>query len=202
MATSLPTTSVTLLDGLRQSPHDEVRWTRFVSLYGPVVYRLAKRKGLSREEAENVSQNFFLKMVRELPKFKYDRERGRFRSWVCTVALNEVRRFWREHRRAEILMEDVPEPVPDDQHDTAWWQSAESVRVLQLAMEDWRKESDERSFGVFRLLAIEQRSGEEVAGMFTMTRNQVYGIKFRKLARLRVIAENIAAEIGDQCDEQ
>lgn len=197
-----PTTSPTLLSRLR-NPSDNDAWAQFVSLYGPLVYRLAKKKGLQRDDADNLAQQFFLRMVKELPRFTYDPRRGRFRAWVFTVALNEVRHFlsagaasgrreavYRDRREEEVVQRDDP----GEEALREWWGSAEATRMLQIALDRLSASADPDHVAIFTRLVFGDSPADPVAAEFGLNRNQVYGIKFRLLRRLREIAQALREE--------
>ncbi len=189
-----PSTSLTRIERLRE--WNEQAWREFVMLYGPIAYRLAKKKGFDRERAEEIVQRVCYRMVQWLPRFRYDPERGGFRKAVLTFALNEIRQY----QRAEIRetdkrrkYQDVPDggaaEAPEDAAAETWWNSAETVRLLQLACEELKQEVKPRDYEVFEALVFKQRKPTEVAADYGITRNLVDGIKFRMLKRLRAIAQ-------------
>lgn len=197
-----PTTSLTLLSRLR-NPSDNDAWTQFVSLYGPLVYRLARKKGLQREDADNLVQQFFFRMLNELPRFTYNPQRGRFRGWVFTVAMNEVRHVLAAGaaagRRVAAYRErrEVPDSTRDDPDFAAlreWWGSVEATRMLQIAVDRLAAEVPADQFAIFMRLVFEDSPADPVASDFGLNRNQVYGIKFRLLRRLREIAQALREE--------
>ena len=93
----MTTTSTSLLIRLRQ-PTDRAAWSRFVRLYGPLIYKWAQSTGLLASDAADLVQDVMTLLVRKLPEFHYDRSRS-FRSWLKTVTLNK----WREKCRKRSL---------------------------------------------------------------------------------------------------
>ena len=76
--------------------------------YGDAVFRLAWSCTGSRQDAEDVTQTVFLKVLERRP----DLEPGKERAWLFRVAVNECRSLWRrlKLRRTEPL-EEALEPV-------------------------------------------------------------------------------------------
>ena len=70
---------------------------RLVARYGPSVYRLAYARTGSKEDAEDVMQETFLRLVRAAPEFR-DEEHGK--AWLLRVATHcaadEFRMPWRK----------------------------------------------------------------------------------------------------------
>ena len=47
-------------------PRDEEAWREFVTIYRPVVYRLARRRGLQHEDAEDLAQQVMISVRRAI----------------------------------------------------------------------------------------------------------------------------------------
>src|SRR5262245_37418845 len=93
-----PATRVTLLDRLRD-PRDEQAWGEFVALYGPLLFRFARRRLPQDEDAADVTQE----VLRAVAAGKYRRPEGRFQKWLVTVLLNRIRDFHAARaRRGEV----------------------------------------------------------------------------------------------------
>ena len=73
---------------------------RLVRLHGQAVYRLAYARTGSREDAEDVTQETFLRLVRTGPEFQ---DEEHCRAWLFRVALNCAgdlfRSAWRRRKR-------------------------------------------------------------------------------------------------------
>src|SRR4051812_24054851 len=83
-----PATRLTLLERLRD-PQDQSAWTEFVSLYGPLLFRFARRRLNQDEDAADVLQE----VLGAVLGGKYERPRGRFQKWLVTILLNKIRDF-------------------------------------------------------------------------------------------------------------
>ena len=85
-------TSTTLLRQLRDNPLDGAAWDRFVERYGLLVYRWCRHWGLQEADADDVSQNVLVELLRQMRSFTYDPS-GSFRAWLRTVAYRGWCRF-------------------------------------------------------------------------------------------------------------
>src|SRR5262245_37532045 len=101
----LPTTRVNLLSLLRREPFDQAGWDEFVERYGRHIYRWCRQWKLQDADAEDVTQEILVKLVRSLPGFAYDPSRS-FRGWLRTVAHHTWRDFQDSRRRAQPVGED------------------------------------------------------------------------------------------------
>lgn len=116
--TTLPSTSVTLVNGLRQPENREQyeqAWARFHKRYSPVIdgwFRSDRR--LSAEVAADLSQEFHVRLVETVREFEYDCG-SCFRAWLRVCVKNHLINFFRDRKEALSL--------PDGGE---WIQAAES----------------------------------------------------------------------------
>lgn len=82
-----------------------------VARHTQAVYRLAYARTGSREDAEDVTQETFLRLVRAAPEFA---DEDHCRAWLLRVAMNCAgdlfRSAWRRHTRPLEEAEQVPAP--------------------------------------------------------------------------------------------
>ena len=75
-----------------------------VNRHMPVVWRVAFRLLKDRQEAEDVTQETFLRAWKMLPDWE---DRAKFSTWACTVAVNLCRD--RLKKKKPVLMDELPE---------------------------------------------------------------------------------------------
>lgn len=188
----LTTTNTVLLEGL-QDPGNESIWREFDARYRPVVQAFARRLGLDDADAADAAQDTLLDFVQGYRAGKYDRDRGRLRSWIFGIARHRVADVRRQsHRRREAQGESVIQRLPDEgDHDRIWeeeWRNA----IIRQAMTELRTTTkiNPKTIRAFELVAFGQRPPAEVAEELDMTVNDVYVARSRVLERLqRIIAE-------------
>ena len=85
---------------------------RLVEAHGQAVYRLAYARTGSREDAEDITQETFLRLVRAAPAF---RDEAHCRAWLLHVAMNCTRSLFRRpwHRRDLPLEEAANAAAPE-----------------------------------------------------------------------------------------
>lgn len=88
----------------RAAAGDRLAQSALVSRHMPVVWRVAFRMLGDRQEAEDVTQETFLRAWKMLPDWE---GRAKFSTWACTVAVNLCRD--RMRKKAPVLMEALPE---------------------------------------------------------------------------------------------
>lgn len=193
-------TRTSLLRRLREGD-DGVSWEEFCDAYGRVLHAVAAKSGLSSADAEDVVQETLLTVVRKIRDFDYDREKGRFKSWLLTITRNRVIDRLRQRRREQRFEaggregEDGPEgaaleeladeaqPTMDEVFELEWKRG-----LYEAARERIRGRVAARQFQIFDLSVTREWSVEKVVEALGVTANQVY------LARHRV-GEAISVEV-------
>ena len=183
--TSSTATPASLLERLREPEKNASDWARFVELYSPLLYHWARRLGLSQQDAGDLVQDVFVTLVRKLPDFAYDRNKG-FRGWLWTVTLNKFRE---EHRRRKLPVAKDGEAFiqsqteSDDNRRTveAEYNQFIAARALKILETDFQP----KTWKVFWEHVANSRPAGEVAAEFGVSVGSVYAAKVRVLTRLR-----------------
>ena len=72
-----PETRHSLIQRL-QDPGDNAAWEEFSSIYRPIIVRIALRKQLQFEDAEDLAQQVLVSVLKNISKWKSDPTRARF----------------------------------------------------------------------------------------------------------------------------
>ena len=64
---------------------DEIGWEEFYSNYAPLIWIRGGDLLLCKEEKQDLIQDVMLCMFTKAGKFKYDRDKGRFRDYMRTI---------------------------------------------------------------------------------------------------------------------
>src|SRR5579862_7072717 len=86
-----------LLSRLRNL-QDQEGWREFFEMYWRLIYRVAREAGLTDVESQEVVQTTFIYLARRMPNFRYDRERGAFKSWLRVVARSRINVYCRREK--------------------------------------------------------------------------------------------------------
>jgi RNA polymerase sigma-70 factor (ECF subfamily) len=169
---------------------DAEAWRQFVELYAPLVYGLARKRGLQDADAADVTQEVFRLVSDGVKRLEYDPRRGTFRSWLHAVTRNCLHDFLERRARrcqgtgdsgTQVLLEAQPDRGPDED----LWEGEYRQQVFSWAVGQVRPLFKESTWQAFWQLAVEGKSGEETAQALGMTVGAVYVAKNRVLARLR-----------------
>jgi len=195
MGASESSTRSSLLLRIRD-PRDTEAWATFVNVYGPLVYRHCRGRGLHHEDAENVTQEVFARVSQSIRGFEYRPELGRFRDWLGTVTRNEINRFLKKEVRAVQGNESVEEEgalgrAAARGEDTAWTEEF-NAHLLDTALTRSRPHFEEQTWRAFSLVWLERRPAAEVADELKIPIDRVYVAKSRVLERLQQEVQELA----------
>ena len=171
-------TSTTLLRRLRQDPADPTAWNDFVERYGRMIYRWCRRYHLQEADAEDVTQNVLLILAAQMKKFTYDPTRS-FRGWLKTITYRSWCQFARGRKKpgTGIGGEQDLDQLCSAQAGAEFLQLLEQEcdrELLEKAISLVRLRVQPHTWDAFRLLALEGRSGIEVAEQLQMNVGTVY----------------------------
>src|SRR5262245_10797493 len=127
-----------------QDPTDTEAWREFVAIYEPLVYRLARRKGLQDADANDLCQEVFRAVAGAVGQ--WDPARGSFRAWLSRIARNLLinfltRRPFRLRGSGATSVQDLLEAQPvNDPSATAFYEIEFQRRVFRWAADDIRSE--------------------------------------------------------------
>ena len=197
--TTSPATRYSLLIRI-QDARNHAAWVEFVDLYEPLVYRLARRKGLQDADARDLCQDVFRAVAGAVRRWTPDPKLGSFRGWLFRIAKNFVTNYLRHERRHERASghSDVQrmlelQPVADECSQVV--ETEHRRRLFEVAARKVESEVSRPTWQAFWETAVLSREAAEVARGLRMTVGAVYIARSRVMARLR---ERIAEMEGEE----
>ena len=188
----LTRTTTALLEGL-QDPADEETWRAFDERFRPILLAFGRRLDLAPEDAADAAQETLARFVKSYRGGKYDRSRGRLRSWLTGIARHCISDI-RQQRAADPKrgLSAVAE-VPQESALTAIWDEEWRQEILRQGMIELRGETktEEPTIRAFEMIAFDGRRPADVAQELGMTLNDVYLAKHRCLKQLRAILSRL-----------
>ena len=157
----------------------------FLDRYGQQVFVLIDRIVSCQEDAEELTQDVFLKAFQQLSSFKAE---SSFSTWIYRIATNEAISAVRKKKNDTIhLDESVFFNLSESQVDEALEdESEEQLQRLQRAME--QLEADERA--LITLYYMEERPLSEVAFILGMTEGNAKVKLYRIRKKLYIFIKN------------
>lgn len=168
--------------------------------YAPRVYHLARRLLGNAADAEDVTQNVFLQLVRKLSTFRGE---AAFSTWLYRVTVNAALSFRR--KRASHQMVSLPEPLDDfgaEGHHRApvhpWTRGPEQETLdneTHQLIEAAIAELPENYRDVYVLADVEELPSDEIAGMLGIS---VSAVKSRLHRARLLMRKSLAARFEEQ----
>ena len=175
---------------------NEAAWQRFFDLYAGFVFSITRSKGFNDTDADDIVQMVFADLARNLPTFKYDRAKGRFRSylsglvhWRVMDKLKAGKRdadlkaaFWEEAKGAA---------AEDDGFAEREWQAA----ALEEALRRIKPEVRPEHCAAFVGSTVEGQDTDVVMKLYGISRDSLYQIRKRLTVKLREKLAEVRAEM-------
>ena len=190
------TTRLSLL--IRVKDGDDASWTEFYEKYEELIRLYGKKRGLTKEERDDLVQNVMNELSEKklvgkynpnyIPNLvkNYDISRGRFRFFLRGIANNQALKIL--NKRINYVTLDDPEqqgiePTVDEWNgiwDEEWMHFAKNK-----ALEILRNRVEPKTYQAFHMIAMQGRSPQEVASFLGMSKEGVYQHKHRCLKILK-----------------
>lgn len=174
-------------------------------LYGPLVASWCRQATVSASDIDDVVQEIFLSIARELPQFRYDRPGDSFRGWIRVITRRRVADYYRRlsgrpsaegGTTACRRLNEVVDPVAacfdgDPEADS------EDASIVCRSLELIRNDFHPSTWTAFWRTAIENIPTAEVAEQLQMSQSAIRMARSRVLNRLRQELAGLVALSGN-----
>ena len=173
-----------------KDPRDAEAWSRFVAVYHPVIYRLARNRGMQDADAEDLAQQVLASVATAVKRWEPDPNRGRFRTWLTRITRNAVTNALARARpdRGDggtdslALLEQQPNVDTAADEDL----ERESRRaVFRWAQEKIQPEFQPSTWAAFQRTTVEGQNIEQAAEALGKTPGAIYAARSRVMRRLK-----------------
>jgi RNA polymerase sigma-70 factor (ECF subfamily) len=182
----IPSTHLSLVFPLQKEDRSEEAWQAFHARYHEVILTWCRRRELPGAWAEDLTQEIWLKLLREISS--YDPAKGRLRSWLKAVVNNALTDFWRRRRgkpeRGGVggtafleRLAALAGPDAADELSVAIERRADSSAAEVLARV--RARLHEKTWQAFYQTMVERRPAKEVARELGLSVSAVYKDTYR-----------------------
>jgi RNA polymerase sigma-70 factor (ECF subfamily) len=186
-------TSDSLLERVRA--RDGEAWRQLVELYGPLIYRWARKAGLQSDDAQDVTQNVCITVATDIHRYGNRQPGASFRGWLWTICRHKIiDRFRdREHEgnavggsemHQRLLQVAAAEPTREE--------ADEELRQLrQRALDTLRKSFEPHTWAAFVRTVIHGDRPGDVARDLGISVATVYRAKSCVLERIRAEVDTL-----------
>jgi RNA polymerase sigma-70 factor (ECF subfamily) len=174
---------------------DRTKWQEFFDTYSELIYRFARRSGLTDAEADDVVQETMLGVARNITR--YDPGSGSFKAWLLQLtrwrigdqirkrgpAAGNARLSLDGSRRDTAIIDRLPDAkaMPADAAwDQAWKQSAYETALQRLKLKVSAKH-----YQIFDCLVLKRWPVSKVAAELRVHAAQIYLVKHRLAGLLK-----------------
>jgi|SRR5208283_4511834 len=138
---------------------DAKSWEEFYGLYRKLVYGFARKSGLTHEEAEEVTNDVFVRVANTIQEFESNPEKGPFRGWLLNLTrwrvVDKFRARPKVHQGPHGAHGDdrtsTMERVPDDADYDGLWENEWRNNLIGAAMERLARRTQAKHFQIFDL---------------------------------------------------
>lgn len=178
---------------------NEKAWKRLFDLYAGFVFSIARSKGLTVTDSDDIVQNVFVDLARNLPQFNYDRTKGRFRSYLLGLVnwrvTDKLRAGKRDVDFKSQYGEDMKGAVAED--DSIFLENEWRAAAMEEALRRIKDEVNPDHFAAFVASTIEGQDTETVMNLYSITRDNLYQIRKRLTLKLKEATQAVLEEMDN-----
>ncbi len=190
-----PETSESLIVRVRD-PSNRAAWDQFEQLYRPVIFRIARAKGLQHSDALDLVQQVLMSVSAAIGRYEKQSDGMRFRNWLSHVTRNAILKALSRGPRvraaggSEIL--DVLNKVADVDDATDELIELEYRREVYVrAAARVREAVQEVTWLAFEATVLQEVSIEVAAKRFGLSTGSVYAARNRIMRRLKAAVSEL-----------
>lgn len=194
-------TRSSVLNGI-ENREDQQAWARFFDTYAGYVFGIARNRGLPEADSHEIVQNVMLELCQGESLRKFDRTKGRFRSWLSQLVVWRIGNYL-ETSSAVHASEScdpaklvaIPENKPStlEQDFEAEWQET----VLAEALRQLQDEVNPDHYKIYYASAIEGLGFSSIQRIYGVSADNLYQIRRRLGTRFKALLEKAMRELDN-----
>jgi RNA polymerase sigma-70 factor (ECF subfamily) len=180
-------------------------WSEFHAIYRPLIFGYLRGLRMQEHDAYDLTQAVFCRLMVSLPKFKLNRQKGRFRTYLWRLTYNTlVDRARRRKVRDRAEEEWVRRFREADESESRVLEQTfllrHRQRILEVALPRVRARVSRTTLACFEGRVVHRRPAAELAAELGITENCVYVYASRVLQEVRRCCAELEGELGDDDD--
>jgi RNA polymerase sigma-70 factor (ECF subfamily) len=194
--TEFPDTQSLLLANI-QSLENREAWAEFVQIYRPVVYRMARRRGMQDADAQDLSQDVLVRVSKAIDR--WEPQSGiRFRHWLRKIASNAIATAVTKSKprgivvglEADHILAETPEVSAARSELDAECFRERYLRAATIVKVD----VSPVTWAAFEQTVVQGRSCEEAAESLGKSLGTIYAARSRILKRLQIEVQRLEGD--------
>jgi RNA polymerase sigma-70 factor, ECF subfamily len=195
--TEFPETQSLLMANI-QSLENREAWQEFVQIYRPVIYRMARRRGMQDADAQDLSQDVLVRISKSIDR--WEPQAGvRFRHWLRKVASNAIVTAVTKSKpvgimdgsAADQILAETPEvsAIKSELHDESYrerYLRAAAIVKVDVSPVTW---------AAFEKTVVQGHSCEEAAESLGKSIGTIYAARSRILKRLQFEVQRLEGDV-------
>ncbi len=178
-----------------QDPTNRDAWDAFTQLYRPVIYRLARGRGLQDADADDLTQQVLMSVSRAIPDWRSN-PHTRFRHWLNRIARNAILNVLTRGKNIRSVggtsflhaMQNMPQLADDLESQI---EHEYQRQLYRRAAEIVRDSVNEDTWLAFLYTVVEGESTETVAARMGKSIGNVHAARSRLMRRLQTVVREL-----------
>lgn len=162
-------------------------WREFFDRYAPAIHNVAIHSGVQPSDAEDIVQRVMISIAKSIGNFRYDRDRGKFRTWVKRITRNAIIDQHRAKPKNTLSLDDLPsdENLHCANDLERHWEEEWRLQDLEYCLERIATRISRTRVVAFQKYVLEGVSATDTAKQLGMTIGNVYSVRFQVMQLIR-----------------
>ena len=184
---------------------DAQSWGEFHTIYRPLIFGYLRSLRIGEDNAHDLTQEVFKRLMAILPEFNLNRQKGRFRTYLWRLTYNTLvdwarRRKVRDRAEEEWVRRFSEVDGTESRDLEEAWILQHRRRILEVVLPRAKASVSSKAWACFEGRLVHRRSAAEIAARLNIPPNAVYVYASRVLQDVRRRCAEIEGELGDDRD--
>ena len=184
-----PNTNASLIARIKD-PDNAAAWNVFEKLYRPVIFRIARAKGLQYADAADLVQTVFLSVAGAIESYEHRDGGPAFRNWLSRITRNAIlKAITRQPKDRAVggsqLINVFSEIAAPDVETNEMIDNELRREVFTQAAERVRESVQPTTWLAFEMSVLQKQSIEKVSKQLEISPGNIYAARSRVMKRLK-----------------